>query len=90
MSFLLVPYFESCRLFGKHWRTYGISQLMRADIFYMRYSKDSDSYKEDVERVMRQVSDNAQHYAMYSRELDLLLSALRTIYPQQQLHENEK
>ena len=63
--------------------TYGISKLMRAVIFYMRYSKDSDSYKEDVERVMRSVSDNAQHYAMYSKELDLLLSALRTIYPQQ-------
>ena len=63
--------------------TYGISKLMRAVIFYMRYSKDSDSYKEDVERVMRSVSDNAQNYLHYSKELDLLLSALRTIYPQQ-------
>ena len=50
-----------------------------ASVYYTR----TNERNEDVERVMRSVSDNAQHYAMYSRELDLLLSALRTIYPQQ-------
>ena len=63
--------------------TYGISKLMRAVIFYMRYSNDSNSYKEDVERAMRFVSDNVQNYEMHSKELDLLLRALRTIYKEQ-------
>ena len=67
----------------KNAHIYYISKLMRAVIFYMRYSNDSNSYKEDVERAMRFVSDNVQNYEMHSKELDLLLRALRTIYKEQ-------
>ena len=67
----------------KNANIYYISKLMRAVIFYMRYSNDSNSYKEDVERAMRFVSDNVQNYEMHSKELDLLLRALRTIYKEQ-------
>lgn len=56
-----------------------LSFLMRAVMFYMRNSKDSDHCKDSVERELTLVMDNAHLYSTHHEALSILSGAIGSL-----------